>query len=635
MKRQLLVLLSAGVFLWSSCSKNNDLKPNDPTLSTNFHAKTLATFTASSPINLNGQHDITISGKSINGGNLPAISLANCYNVHITANSLGNSTDVGIYLYNCYNITIDNNYINHVSGGVYVDHSTGGGIIITNNQFLNMQGPAPRGQFVQFNTVSGGNNSITYNKCQNILGQSSTQEGINLYKSNGTAASPILVDNNWILGGGPNSASGGIQLGDNGGSYEVASNNTIVNPGQMGISISGGDHQSVINNTVYASSQYFTNVGIVVWGQAGYAVTNSTVSGNKINFKSSSGAQNDYWLASGEYTPSGWSSNTWNANINASILPSTIVTDPATAPAATAPAAAAPTPATSAAVIPASASSSGVINLNGAHDMTISGKTITGGNVSCIKLTNCYNIYISKCNLSNSTANGIELSNCTNVTMENNNISNVSSGIVVSNCPSGSINLYSNQMRNMTGPYGSFVQFTAVNGSNNISYNKLENIAGASNGEIAIHLMQSYGTAGSPINITGNWIRGGGPVASSGGINLGDQGGAYQIAQNNILVDPGQHGMAIVGGDHISMINNSIYARPQSFTNVGLYVWGQGGHAITNSTVSGNQVNFANAQGVQNSVWLAGGEYTPAGWSTNQWGANINSSILPTTMLSF
>lgn len=633
MKRKLLALLSVGVLLWSACSKTS-INPNTPsTLSTNFHAKTLAAYTASSPINLNGQHDLTISGKSINGGTVPAITLSNCYNVHITANSLGNSSDVGIYLYNCYNITIDNNFITNVSGGVYVDHSTGGGIIITTNQFLNMQGPGPRGQFVQFNTVSGGNNSITYNKCQNILGQSSSQEGINLYKSNGSASSPILVDNNWIEGGGPNSASGGIQLGDNGGSYQVASNNIIVNPGQMGISISGGDHQSVVNNTVYAGSQSFTNVGLVVWGQAGYAVTNSTVSGNKVNFKSSTGAQNDYWLASGEYTPSGWSTNNWKAAIDASVLPTTIVSNPAT----TAPSAvAAPTPATTAAVVPATTvASSGVINLNGAHDMTISGKTISGGNVSCIKLTNCYNIYIAKCNLSNSTANGIELSNCTNVTMEANNISNVSSGIVASNCPSGSINIYSNQMRNMTGPYGSFVQFSAVNGSNNISYNKLENITGASNGETAIHIIQSYGTSGSPININGNWIRGGGPAGSSGGINLGDQGGAYQIAQNNIMVDPGQHGMAIVGGDHISMINNSIYARPQSFTNVGLYVWGQGGHSITNSTVSGNQVNFANAQGVQNSVWLAGGEYTPAGWSTNAWGANINSSILPTTMLSF
>jgi hypothetical protein len=621
MKRKLLALLSVGVLLWSACSKTN-ISPNTPsTLSTNFHAKTLASYTASNPINLNGSHDITISGYSINGGSVAPITLSNCYNVHITANSLGNSTNVGINLYHCYNITIDNNYINNVSCGVYVDHTTSGGIIVTNNQFLNMQGPGPRGQFVQFNTVSGANNSITYNKCQNNLGQSNPEEGINLYMSNGTAASPIQVVGNWLLGGGPGSASGGIQLGDSGGSYEIASDNILVNPGQMGISISGGDHISAVNNTVYGKTQYFTNVGVVVWGQGGVAITNSTISGNKINFKNSSGAQNDYWLASGEYTPSGWNTNTWNAAIDATILPSVIVTPPGTA-------AATPVPAAQATTAAVSTTGSAPINLTGKSGITLSGLTINGGSVSCITLTNCTGVYITACNLGNTSQTGIVLNNCTNVTIEKNNISNAASGIVANNCSGGSIMIYTNQMKNMS---SSFIQFINVNGSNAISYNKLESFAGQSSPAVAIDVAQSNGTSGSPITLDANWIRGG----SGSGIHLGDNGGSYQVAKNNILVNPGQHGMAIIGGDHISLTNNSVYASAQSFTNVGLYVWGQGGHAITNSTVSGNQVNFSNAQGVQNSAWLAGGEYTPAGWSTNAWGANINASILPATVVSF
>ncbi|MDB5132536.1 MAG: hypothetical protein JWR02_2285 [Mucilaginibacter sp.] len=626
MKRKLLALLSVGVFLWCSCSKNTGIIPNNPVLSNNFHAKTLATYTASSPINLSGQHDITISGKSVNGGTVAAITLSNCYNVHITGNRLGNSSNVGIYLYNCYNITIDNNYITNVSCGVYVDHSTGGGVIITGNQFLNMQGPAPRGQFVQFNTVSGTNNSITYNKCQNNLGQSNPQEGINLYKSNGTASSPIQVVGNWMLGGGPGAATGGIQLGDSGGSYEIASDNILVNPGQMGISVSGGDHISAVNNTVYSKSQYFTNVGVVVWGQAGVAVTNATISGNKINFKSSSGAQNDYWLASGEHTPTGWSSNTWNASIDASILPSVIVTDPATAT-PTAITAAAPAPATQSTTA-ATSGGTAPVNLTGKNGVTLSGLTINGGSTSCITLTNCNGVYITGCTLGNTSQTGIVLNNCTNVTIEKNNISNAAAGIVANNCPGGNIMIYTNQMKNMS---GSFVQFVSVNGGNAISYNKFESFAGQSSPGVAIDIAQSNGTAGSPITLDGNWIRGG----SGSGIHLGENGGSYQVAKNNILVNPGQHGMAIIGGDHISLTNNSIYASAQSFTNVGLYVWGQGGHSITNSTVSGNQVNFTNAQGVQNGVWLAGGEYTPAGWNTNVWGANINASILPATVVSF
>jgi parallel beta-helix repeat protein len=286
------------------------------------------TLKVSQAIFLTDQHDITISGLSINGGSVPPIFLSRCYNVTITGNKLVNSTDVGIHLYECYNINVTNNYISNVSCGVYAEQTTNGGIVVTNNQFLNMQGPFPRGQFVQFNNVNGANNSVSNNKCQENPGQSlNSQEGINMYKSNGTPSSQIIINANWILGGGPGSASGGLQLGDSGGSYIYASNNIIVNPGQMGIAISGGNHISAVNNQIYAKSQYFTNVGIVVYdGIPGQYATSATVSGNQVNFTNSNNYLNNAWLAPGEATPTGWNGNGWGANINASILPASIVT---------------------------------------------------------------------------------------------------------------------------------------------------------------------------------------------------------------------------------------------------------------------------------------------------------------------
>lgn len=311
---------------FGSCSKT-EIKPISPVTTglMPLNANSLDTYTPSSVINLNGSHDITISGKAINGGNVSAITLNHCYNVHITLNRLGNSKREAVAIYNCTNITIDNNFVTNASCGVYVETSTGG-ITIKNNQFLNIQGPFPRGQFVQFNTVSGANNTIINNKCENIFGQSNPQEAINLYKSNGTSLSPILVDGNWIRGGGPAASGGGIQIGDNGGSYELASNNIMVNPGQMGISISGGSHQSAINNTIYEKQQSFTNVGIAVWSWRGYAVTNSTVSGNKVKFINRANYENDHWLAPGQAIPAGWNTNIWDANINESILPAVIIT---------------------------------------------------------------------------------------------------------------------------------------------------------------------------------------------------------------------------------------------------------------------------------------------------------------------
>lgn len=639
--KHLLPLVSIALTGYSCNKSITDPTPvtSSPSIPVHFTSTSLnaTTYAPSAPINLDGVHDITISGQAINGGSAPAISLSNCYNVHITQNSLGNSTDVGIYLYHCYNITIDYNYITNVSTGVYVDHSTGGGMVVNNNQMLNMRGPAPRGQFVQFNTVSGTGNQIEYNKCENITGKSSTQEGINCYMSNGTASSPIEIVGNWIRGGGPGNASGGIQLGDTGGSYEVASGNILVNPGQMGLSISGGDHMSFINNTVYATAQNFTNVGVVVWGQAGYSVTNPTVSGNKINFKNSSSAENDNWIASGNPTPSGWSTNTWAANISAAVLPTTIISPTAAkSPIPVSAGSASSGTASPAISTSTSGTTSAPVAMTGKNNITISNLNITGGSQPCITLTNCTNVYITACNLQNSTDAGIIMVNCSNVTIEKNNIKNVAAGIVATDCPKGNINVFTNQMENMQGPSysGAFVQYVSVNGSNNnISNNKFQNIAGKSNAQIAIDIVTCNGTASSPIIIDNNQIRGGGPDNSGGGIELGHNGGANQIAENNTLADPGQFGLAITGGNNISLTNNTLFGAMQSFTNVGIYVWGQGS-SITNSTVSGNLVNFTNSKNIENDNWLASGESTPSGWDSNTWGANINESVLPATIVA-
>lgn len=276
-------------------------------------------------INLNGSHDLTISGKVINGGNVPAITLTNCHNIHITKNQLGNSADAGIYLYNCYNITIDYNKITNVSTGVYVVNTSRGGISVAHNQFRNMYGPMPRGQFVQFNNVNGPYNSISYNRGENIPGESNPEDAINLFKSTGTPDSPIKVIGNRIRGGGPSKSGGGIMLGDNGGGYQVVSHNILVDPGQYGIAVAGGDHITLTRNMIYGRAQYFTNVGIYVWSQGGYHCSNITVSGNRVRFMNAKNMENDSWIGTGEAKPAGWDSNEWGAQIGPAILPRAVV----------------------------------------------------------------------------------------------------------------------------------------------------------------------------------------------------------------------------------------------------------------------------------------------------------------------
>lgn len=630
-----IAMLAGVVFLsLNSCKKDANITLADTQTQTNlsksfnFQPKTLASvltsYKSSSPINYLKQHDITISGLSIKGGSVASIVLSNCYNVHITQCSLGNSTTVGIELFNCYNVTIDYCYFTNCSTGVEAEVCTSN-IVVQNNQFLNMQGPYPRGQAVQFNQCSGAGNAINNNMIENIAGQSSTQEVVSCYKTNGTAASPVQVNGNWILGAGPSVTSGGLQLGDNGGSYISASNNIIVGSGAVGLSVSGGDHIVVTNNTVYSPATSISNAGVSVWGQAGYPVTNCTVSNNKIKFFNKSGAENDKWIGPSTPTPTGWAANTWGASIDASILPASIITPTA----ATVPLTVAGTTTTG-----TSGSTTAPINYTGQNNITIANLTITGGSVPCITLTNCNNIFINTCVLQNSTDAAILLTNCSNVTIQTSTMTGVAAGVVVVNCPSGGIKVLSNDMKTMTGEkyYGAFVEFSNVNGANNVvNWNKMQNTVGSSGTRNAIDIIASNGTSASPITISANKILGGGSSTAGGGILLGHSGGSYQTATGNIMVNPGQMGASIYGGDHISLTSNQIFSAKQAWSNGGIIVVPT--VAITNATVSGNQVNWTNSAGVQNSDYLASGQAAPTGWTSNTWGtSSITASILPTTL---
>ena len=286
------------------------------------------TYTFSAPITLNGASNLTIRGDSIVAGAGPAICLSNCSNIHITKSRLLNGTNVnavGISLFNCTNITVDSCYITNVASGVYAINSTG--VVVNFNQMQNMLGPFPRGQFVQFNGVKGAGNKVTNNKFQNIMGQSYPEDAISMYETNGTAQSPVMISGNSIKGGGPSNTGGGIMLGDSGGSYQIAENNTLVNPGQYGMAVSGGTNMQIQNNQIYAAKNTFTNVGIYVDNQNTSSCSIIIVNSNKVNWTNSNGVVNGGWNAYNCGTVSEWSTNTWSAaTLTASLLPTSIIT---------------------------------------------------------------------------------------------------------------------------------------------------------------------------------------------------------------------------------------------------------------------------------------------------------------------
>lgn len=285
------------------------------------------------PIYLKGASNIVISGDSIPGGTSPCIYLVNCTNVHITHCKLVNTTDYGVYLNNCSNVLIDSSYIYNVRAGVYAEVCPGGRIRVMYNEMMNMQGPYPHADCVQYNRVAGANNRIMFNKLENIQGKSAPEDAINLYMCNGLANDPILVEYNSIRGGGPSVTGSGITVGDNGGSYETVLGNIVVNSGYVGIQTAGGNHINIITNTIYSQSWPWSGCGLASSNYSGTPASHNTITNNKVNWIAGhlGGYRRDTAYKAGtgvnaNELPSGWkTANTVNAPINASVLPAVIV----------------------------------------------------------------------------------------------------------------------------------------------------------------------------------------------------------------------------------------------------------------------------------------------------------------------
>ena len=275
------------------------------------------------------------------------------------------------------------------------------------------------------------------------------------------------------------------------------------------------------------------------------------------------------------------------------------------------------------------------IQHNGVSNIVIEGVEISNENSYAIVLYNSQNVTIRNSKFGPTPLKtAIYLYNCKNITIIDNTFNDVQSALVAST--SQGIKFEYNDVTNVVGKLrgakevGVLAQFIQVTGAgNSVSYNVNENFPGQSDPEDLININQSSGTAQSPIVVKGNWIRGGGPSVSGGGINLGDLNGAYQVAEDNILVNPGQYGIAISGGHDMALKNNTVYAKRDNFTNVGLIAvnWYEG--QAYNITVSGNKINYTNKDGAQNSWWIYQNVEPVAGKSTNEYRPDITESILP------
>jgi hypothetical protein len=249
-------------------------------------------------IRLESCSDITITACELH-----SIELINCDRITIRNCWLHDSARVGVVIGSCRQVLIEGCRMENVVSGMYACGSQG--IQVIGNFVRNVQGPLPRGEVAQFDEVSGANNAIRDNYAINERGKSHPEDCISLFKSTGTAESPIVVENNYLTGdpvdgSQDKSAIGsGIMLGDYGGAHILCRRNVIICAGQCGLGVAGGQFISVEDNVIFGKKSNVSNVGLYVWNQSKLPGDHVTVVRNRVSWVNKDGEENSWWNGGG------------------------------------------------------------------------------------------------------------------------------------------------------------------------------------------------------------------------------------------------------------------------------------------------------------------------------------------------
>lgn len=156
---------------------------------------------------------------------------------------------------------------------------------------------------------------------------------------------------------------------------------------------------------------------------------------------------------------------------------------------------------------------------------------------------------------------------------------------------------------------GQFVQFNNVDADGETTgvFNcRAENFRAEGYPEDMISFFQSNGQSGNPITARGNKFRGGGPSRSGGGIMTGDNGGSWQLVENNRLDRPGNYLFAASSGTNITIQNNYGYQPLADWSNIGMYAYRVESGTCSNITVTGNHI-YIRDDVYGNNKWYSGG----------------------------
>ena len=234
---------------------------------------------------------------------------------------------------------------------------------------------------------------------------------------------------------------------------------------------------------------------------------------------------------------------------------------------------------------------------------TISGLKISNPNGSCITVPDGVSGVTIEGNEIGPCGSGVEhlgvdiRPNASNITVRRNVIHD-SASAVYANEAKHPIVVEKNLVYNVRGPMprGQMVQFNAVTGGSgqsrvvgNVSDKNLATTT--TRYEDHINMFRSSGTAGQPILIACNKLRGG-DSASGSGIVVGDYGGQWFTIRDNILVLTANTGIGVAGAQNVSVSGNQIWNRgadATSKTSSVLSIMTYAGNVPANVSISGNR----------------------------------------------
>lgn len=213
----------------------------------------------------------------------------------------------------------------------------------------------------------------------------------------------------------------------------------------------------------------------------------------------------------------------------------------------------------------------------------------------------------------------VVFNNCEDIDVSDSYFEDVAAGVLLTNCD-GPLTVTGNEAMN---PGRNFFQCDKCHGAGiRVNDNSMDHTTGYGNAVLEdwISIYDSEGTSGDYIQVNHNRARGHSGSGSGSFVMLGDHGGKYQEAVDNIGVNPGQVGIGAHGGEHIYVSNNKMFSKAwfdnntESGSNVGFSSYNStssfacADHVFENNTANwtcGDSAHCSNPPSVNN-AWADG-----------------------------